>query len=245
MDDDTGAIRSIMQAPLEQFVAARSAATRELEQAGKPEMAGRIARLRKPSLTTWTLNQAAGAAPDDLHALRAAGEELRRSQERVLRGRAGAAAELQRATRVQRERVDALSRRLGVLLSASGRTAGPETIRRLADALRAASVADHATWTALREGRLTGEPDAAAFPVLDVALAPSSRKDGGEGAQDRKRLAAAEADVQRAETRERAAREQEDVARRQLEAATHTLRAARAALDDLRAKRGSSKPARR
>ena len=229
--DEKRLTAAVLRAPLDEFVATRTEAVRTLRAEGESDVARRIAALRKPSVVLWALNQAAVVAPDDLEALRAEGNALRGLQERVLGGDRIASAGLQRATHEHRQRLDVLTRRLGMVLGAAGHAAADATMRRITGGLRAASIGDGATWQALRDGRLLAEPEAATFPVSDVTLAPAAREDlvEREAAEHRKRRDATDAEVRRATALLETAREHEAQAReRRIEAER--------ALDDARAR---------
>ena len=225
-----------MRPPLSGFTAARSELTRTLREQGKPDLAKRIGALRKPSVVLWALNQAARVAADDLEAVRAAGDRLRQTQERLLRGERVAGEQMTEVLREQRSAIDALSRRLGMVLTAGEHAASPETLRRISDGLRSASTAESATWSALRHGGLEAEPDLVGFPTPDVADMQRVTEARADHAADahRKRLDAATADVRRAEDLERAALEQEQAARQRREQASEAVRVARTTLSELR-----------
>lgn len=225
------ATAEVMRSPLEQFVTARTQAVRAFRALGQADVAARINALRKPSLVLWALNQAGAVAVDDLDALRDEGNAVRTAQARVLSGDRTASPVLQRATQDQRQRIDVLTRRLGMVLGAAGHAATDATMRRIANGLRAASIGDDVTWRALRDGRLLSEPDAASFPVMEVPLVPAAREElvEREAGEHLKRREAAEADVRRAEALLENAREQELRSR-------HRRMQAERALDDARAR---------
>lgn len=225
------ATAEVMRSPLEQFVTARTQAVRAFRALGQADVAARINALRKPSVVLWALNQAGAVAADDLDALRVEGNALRTAQARVLSGDRTASSVLHRAMQEQRQRVDVLTRRLGMVLGAGGHAAPDATMRRIANALRAASIGDDATWRALRDGRLLSEPDAATFPVMGVPLAPAAHEElvEREATAHRKRRETAEAEVRRAEALLENAREQELQSR-------HRRMQAERALDDARAR---------
>jgi hypothetical protein len=230
-EDETQTVAELLRAPLNQFVSARSDAVRRLRASGQRERATRIAALRKPSTVVWALNQAARVATDDLAALRRAGQELRAAHEHVLRGDADAAEELRTASQRQREQVDSLSRRLGMVLSGAGHGAGDDAVRRIGDALRTLSIADDTEWHALQQGILSEEPQPSAFPMLEVV--PSLRAAPAAAYDDvrrRRRIDAARAAVRRTEAATHTAREQWENAQRRLEEALSDLEAARDAL---------------
>jgi hypothetical protein len=235
-DEYSEAVATLMRTPLSGFTAARAELMRTLREQGKPDLAKRIGALRKPSIVLWALNQAARVAADDLEAVRAAGDRLRQTQERLLRGDRLAGEHMTEVLREQRSAIDALSRRLGMVLTAGEHAASAETLRRISDGLRSASTAEPETWSALQHGDLQAEPDQVGFPTLAVAdmqRVTEARADHAADAQ-RKRLDAAAADVRRAEELERTALEQEHAARQRREQATEALRVARTTLSNLR-----------
>ncbi|HZU78079.1 MAG TPA: hypothetical protein VFA70_15030 [Dehalococcoidia bacterium] len=233
-------VAELMRRPLGEFAAARSKLARQLKQEGATEPAAQIAALRKPSLVLWTLNQAGMAAADELRSLREAGDRLRRAQQELLSGDRAAAQRMGGAVLAQRQAVETLTRRLGMVLTAAGHAAREATLRRVGDSLRIASVADAATWSALAEGRLLAEPEAHGFATIE---APGT---AGAGAAARRveevalqrRIAEAEDELQRAEAMERAAIDAETAARGRREEATAAVAEARAAIERLRRERG-------
>ena len=224
-----------MRRPLSDFIAARNEVVRRLREQEKPDLAKRIAGLRKPSVPLWALNQAGQVAAGDLEALRLAGDRLRQAQERLLKGDRLAGEQISEVLREQRGVIDALSRRLGMVLTAGGHAASAETLRRIREDLRSASTAEPETWLAIREGGLPSEPDQVGFPTLDVPdmQRVSEARANHDVDAHRKRLADATADVSRAEELEQAAREQEQAARQRREQATEALRVARTTLSKL------------
>ena len=229
------AVADVMRGQLKSFAARRSETVRELRRHGEAHLAERIARLRKPSVALWALNHAAAVASEDVAALRAAGERLRRAQEDLLRGKRAAESQLAEATNAQRVAVDTVCRRLGMVLSAEGYAASQETLRRLSEMLRTASIADGETWRALEDGRLLAEPEAATFGVLNIGdmRRVTEKRAEQETQMRRTRLAAAQEQVRRAEDAERTAKEQEAAARQRREEAENAVRHAREALAQL------------
>lgn len=234
-DEESRITTEVMRAPLDRFVAARTEAVGALRRRGDAALAARIAALRKPSVALWSLNQAGVVASHDLDMLRETSVALRRAQDRVLGGDRAAAAAMQRAGERHRQQLDVVTRRLGIVLGSSGHAAPEATLRRISDGLRAVSIADDDTWRALRDGRLTAEPEVATFPITDAPLAPAAAEDAGEreAAARRKRRDAAVADMRRAESIERAAAEQVASAQRRHEEALRALEEARARLAEL------------
>lgn len=232
-DEESRIVANLMRSPLPGFVAARAAAANALRERGDAALAGRIAALRKPSVVLWSLNQAGAVARPDLDALRETSVALRKAQDRVLGGDRAAASALQRAAHRQRQQLDVVTRRLGMVLGSSGHAAPEATLRRISDGLRSASIATDDAWQALRDGRMTAEPEAATFPITDAALAPVPPEATVErvAVTTRKRRDAAVAEVRRAESVEQAAAEQLAGAQRRSADAAQALAEARARLD--------------
>lgn len=233
-------VSELMRCPLGEFAAARNARVSVLRTEGDADLAGRVAALRKPSVVLWALNRSGDVAGGDLGALRSAGDRLRHAQERVLEGDRAAAEQMSAAGQEQRRAIDAVTLRLTTVLTEAGHAASEDALRRIRDALRNASVADDETWDALQAGHLLSAPEPASFPELDASAMQRVADDhvDREAEARRKRIAAAEADVQRAADLERTAVEQEEAARLRRAEATSALHAARDALSRLQRERG-------
>lgn len=237
MDDGyRQAVTELMRGPVGGFAAARADMVRGLRQQGADELARRVAAVRKPALALWALNQTAAVAADDLDRLRAAGERLQQAQQSLLEGDRSAAEQMSEATQEHRRTIDLLSRRAGMVLTAAGHAASEDTMRRVREGLRLASFGGSETWSALRHGRLLSDPEPVSFPRLDVADMKRVAEEHDHQAKEarRRRLAAAQAEVRRAEDLEAAAREQEQAARARLQQAADAVRLARDALSKLR-----------
>jgi hypothetical protein len=230
--------------PLEEFTAARNDLAVRLRKAGQADAADRVGALRKPSVPVWTVNQLARRNPDDVAALAAAGEQLRRAQQEAFRG-SGADA-VREATAAERSAVRTLTHHAQSLLRAEGRSASQQTLERIATTLRAAAVDPDAA-SLLVAGRLAGELDSPGFAAV-AELAPAKPR-------PRKRAASERADAERrrakrrrelqavVERLERRARELDErlqraeaaaaAARERAEEARRELAEARAELDTL------------
>ena len=99
--------RDLYAQPPEGFIAARDALVKELKGAGRDDDAARVKKLRKPSVVAWAVNRAAREAPDQVVALREAGQALRRAQRKALSG--GGGDELRAATDERRAVVQQLA----------------------------------------------------------------------------------------------------------------------------------------
>ena len=241
MNSERQQIAVLMRQPLDAFIAARNAAVRELLAAHESERAARIAALRKPNVVVWALDQAGALAADDLDTVRAAADRLRTAQERLIAGDRSAGQDMQRSAQQHRAAIDTVTRRLGMVLTGAGHATSDDTLRRIGDGLRHASLAGEQTWSELRAGCLTTEPAPAPFPAMDGAIVTTAlertrdARADQEAVQRQRRVGDAEEAVRRAEQLVDAAREQVEGARRRHQEAIRALEAARATLRELQA----------
>jgi len=105
--DVTETTRDLFALPPEDFVAARDRLAGELKDAGKAEEAAAVKKLRRPSIVAWAVNAAARDRPEDVTALREAGQALRRAQRKALSG--GGGEDLRRATDERRALIQTLA----------------------------------------------------------------------------------------------------------------------------------------
>jgi hypothetical protein len=150
--------------PLEEFTNARDELAKELRRAGKKEAADEVKALRKPAVSTWTVNQLARRRPQDVRALVKAGDELRKAQRAAVGGRGPDA--LREASRAHRDRLDDLTGAARDELGASG-----TTLQRVVQTLRGASV-DKESAKELLAGTLTSDVEQAGFGALLSAVPP-------------------------------------------------------------------------
>lgn len=212
----------------EEFIAARNEVARRLEEAGDAEVAGRIARLSKPTLTIWALNQLSRQSPELL-------DELltleRRLAELQLRGAAAGA--FREATRARHEAIGRLVEEGARVMEERGHPAGPAVRQRISATLYAVATDEQAR-ELLRRGRLEREVEASGFGQVlpePAGSAPAAAEPGRaahaaarqrlEEARRRARKLAAEAGrleaeaarlAQEAEAAERAARRAREAA---------------------------------
>jgi hypothetical protein len=241
-------------APLERFVAERGELVRTLRQQGEREEAARVARLRKPSVAAWAVNQLVRTQPQSVAELFEAGDALRDAHRTATSG-SGDGSTLRTASQRERAAVDLLLQAARGLLTSEGHELSPAIIDRVADTLRAAAL-DTGARALVRDGRLERElrhvglgvasdPGAGAVSSAPAKRAqprraPAADEAGGAPAARGARAAPAaekeaERRAQRAEDerpkRERAlalkaAREVEAKARRRAERTTRALRVA-------------------
>jgi hypothetical protein len=143
----------------EQFVAARDALVRRLRSGGDKAEAARVAKLRRPPLTTWALNQVARDVPTLVEELLDAGAVLRCAMEKALRGDAS---ELRPARAGERSAGDAILVEAGRRLDEGGYRRSGVMSQRMAATLRAAIV-DGPVAVLLQRGVLDGDREAPGF----------------------------------------------------------------------------------
>jgi hypothetical protein len=144
--------------PPAEFVAARNALVKQARAARQPDLAAEIAAMRKPNVVVWLVNQLARRHPRDAAALVEAGERLRQTQHRALRG--GGADSLREANATWR---DTVSRALKTIRDMVGHAIDePRIVATLLGAATDPELADR-----LAHGRLEEE---AAPPGIEAAL---------------------------------------------------------------------------
>ena len=155
--------------PLEQFTRARNDLAARLRKAHQSDAAESVRSLRKPTLAVWTANRLARTQPDLVAELAAAGDHLRRVQQRALAGREPHA-EVTGASARERDAVRAL---VAAARTELGDRATPQLLDRLSQTLRAAAVDPDAA-SVLAAGRLAEELHAVGFGPLEP-VAPRQR----------------------------------------------------------------------
>ena len=162
-----GDVDHLYALPLEEFIAARGAAAKEIRKAGDRETAAIVAKLPKPTPAAWTANQVAREQPELIEAMLEAGAAMREAQEAAISG-AGAQG-LRETTLAERAAVDAV-----MAAAITRRPAGRALSSAVADRLRTtlhAAATDETVREALAAGRLVSEAQAGgAWPF---ALEPS------------------------------------------------------------------------
>lgn len=231
------AIETLFQVPHEQFVAERKRLAGELKTAGDKSGAARLAKLARPPISAWVVDQLWWRARDAFEALFATAEQLRR-------GDLG-------ATAAHRDAIARLRGQAIQILGEAQHGASEATLRRVTQTLSALAAAGD--WAPDAPGTLTADRDPPGFEAVGIgnvipfpvqprpapevasghrhgeqaeaAAAERERRDADEARRRREREAAAAraeaaADLRRAEAeRARAAAE-----RHRLEAALRTAR---------------------
>jgi hypothetical protein len=211
--------------PLESFVSQRDALARRLRQEGDRDGAEVVKRMAKPTRAAWAANQAARSQPRARRELLAAGEELRRRQQRVLSGR-GHRGGLRPAVQREQAAVGELVRAASGLLTENGRGLGAATLDRVRETLHAAAVDDEVR-ERLETGRIEREARAAGLGPLGAPSESTGPKGRGPKPRARAEERRKAQDVQRrAERAAAAAREKARAADRALRDATRDVQRA-------------------
>jgi hypothetical protein len=221
--------------PLDEFTKTRDELAKELRNAGKKEAADEVKALRKPTVSAWMINQLARRHPQEMKALVKAGDDLRKAQRGAVSGRD--AEQLREATRSHRDRLDDLTSFARHELDAGG-----QTLQRVAQTLRAASIDKQAS-KALLAGTLATDVEQAGFgPLLSEVPLPAGRrprpaKPKPRKAPDRSREQAAKLRRQLQEARKgaREERRRADAAAREAERAKKNAEKAEAQVGELEA----------
>ena len=130
-----------------------------LKAAGRSDEARLVAKRKRPSASVWAVNQLARQAGEELAALLAMGESLRKGERALLRG--GDAAGFMEEARAARQKVAALVRRAERIVEEGGQKATVTLGRKIAATLQAASIGDDETRARLEAGRIDEDSVAA------------------------------------------------------------------------------------
>ena len=226
MDDDV--LDELYSAPLDEFIAGRTALAKQLKAEGRTEEAAEVGGARKPSVPLWTVNQVARRNKPAVKKVVEASDALRKALGKGDHDAFAAA---------QKEQADALKKLRDAARSLLGKATDP-VLERVVSTFRTASVDDDLR-DALLAGRLTEEPESSGFDALaGLSFAPGgTRKPAATPKRDLDRIKEATNALQQAKTdareREREAREAEraaEKARRAADAAAAAVEEAEEAL---------------
>jgi hypothetical protein len=177
--------------PLEDWTQARNDLASRLKRAHQSEQAEQVKALRKPTAATWAVNQLARRSEPQVAKLLKAGEQLRRTQEQALRGKA-AATDVSAAAK-EGDAIRALVASARSILEEAGNAATPATLDRISQTLRTAATDDDGR-ELLARGRLDEELSGAGFGSLTaVKPVPRPRTDERKAARERVNALRAEA----------------------------------------------------
>ncbi|WP_433661562.1 hypothetical protein ACQPW1_04845 [Nocardia sp. CA-128927] len=131
-----------------EFVAARTAQVEQAKEAGDKALATAIGKLRKPTVTAWTVNLLAREAPEDVEALLQLGAALRSAQRKL------SGSELRELTGQRQQAVNALAKKAGALAAEHDRPVSETVLREIGQTLNAA-LADPDVAEQVHAGTLT------------------------------------------------------------------------------------------
>jgi hypothetical protein len=227
------AIDELYGVELDAFVVERAKRVRKLKEQGSKGDAERLAKLRKPTVFAWTLNQLARRERRDIDLLLDAGYRLREAQSDVLHG--GDRAEFEGARQIERDALRRLERAAARLLGGSSSSVLPQ----VSSTLRNAAVTEEGR-ELLARGRFVAPLESAGFDAV-AGLAPDAppSSPARASAADKEREAKAALREAKARVRalERVAREVEERAEKLEHESAKARRAAakaRAAADEAR-----------
>ncbi|MFI2703178.1 hypothetical protein [Cellulosimicrobium composti] len=152
--------------PLEQFVVARTAASKRIKASGDAVGAERVGRLAKPTVAAWVVNQVARERAEDVEALVRLGDELRDATEDRDRTR------IRTLDRLRRERVERVVGELRDAGEVAGRSVSAAALDRVAETLTAA-VMDADAGALVRAGRLSQALQHVGFGIVDEGGEPA------------------------------------------------------------------------
>lgn len=224
-------IDALYSAPPEEFISARDRTAKRLKDEGHPEEAKRVKSLRRPTVPAWVVNQLVRSHPSEIEELLAAGEELRRAQQRALSGKG--ASGLRQASERRRKALQSATEAAEALLEAADRSSGAH-VESIRTTFEAASL-DRDGATQVQEGRLAKELDAPSGfgDVAGLTLVPSPEEPGGKAApkradQDARRRARAKREAEEAKARVTELKREAQKAEREAERAEREAERARA-----------------
>ncbi len=158
-DPAAEAAEALYAAPLATFTAERKRLADELKEAGEVEASRALARLAKPSVSAWVVNQLYREAREDLDALFEAGQRMRGGDVAAGRDQRAALARLHQAS--------------SELLRRDGHAASPAVLRRVTMTLQALSAIG--SFEPDQPGQLAQDRDPPGFDLL--AGVPMERSD--------------------------------------------------------------------
>lgn len=149
-------------ADLADFVQVRARLAKELRAAGKGADADALAKLRKPSVAAWTLNQLARRCRRDVDLLLDAGHRLREAQAGVMRG--SGKASFERSRKTEQEALQRLLREAEGMLEARG-NASANVLNQVRESLRTAAISTSGR-ELLARGRFVEPSRAEGFDIV-------------------------------------------------------------------------------
>jgi hypothetical protein len=207
--------------PLERFTEERNALARELRRAGRREESTNAARLPKPSLAAWAVNQLVRTQRREVSDLLGAGDALRAAQAALLDGRGNADA-LRDAVENERVARERLTNRARGLLSSEGHELSPATLSKVSETLNAAALDDDAR-AKVEHGCLVRELHHVGLGTLEAGTPARSAKSTRPPSKQRASPRAGRRPVRATHSEMGAAQKAEAEARRRDERTTRDL----------------------
>ena len=230
--DAEQALDELYAAAPEDFVSERTRLVKALKDDGLAEDAQLLAKLKKPSVAAWALNQLARQNRRDVDLLLDAGHRLREAQAGVLGGAEQQA--FDDARKAEREAVARLTREAETLLRERG-GASAATLNQVGESLRAAAISPGGR-ELLARGRFTQPVQAHGFElVAELAAATPAARPRKRSSELERRRQAKEA-VREAKERLRAAEREARDARREADRLSAEASAAERRADDAEAR---------
>jgi hypothetical protein len=228
---DRDQISALYAQSLDAFTKARDQLAAQLRAEGKEEAAAEVKKLKKPSVSVWTVNRLAHERSGDLERLFELRDRLRDSDDARERGA---------LTQERHSLIAELVRGAEAILTAAGHAASSSTLQRVSQTFYSAGDADR---DALLGGRLSQDLAASGFDDMagvlgsDVSEVSGSRTEEREQERERSRALRQEAEEAEAYAREseNAALEAEGAAKKaraRAEAAHRNAQTARARARD-------------
>ena len=230
-EDVDGRVDALYCLPLERFVPERDALVRSLRGEKRRDEAAAVAKLPKPALAAWAVNQVVRSQAAAARALWEAGDAVLDVQDQVVAGRAGGD-DLRDAIAAQRAALAPLADAARGMLTARGAFLGEQAVQAVIETLHAAA-GDRAARPDVEAGRLAKPLRLAGLGALPAAAPRRRGGDAEEGpaAGAEEASAAEEAEESRSAAAERASREEERRRERELAAARRALERAVKARD--------------
>jgi hypothetical protein len=150
--------------PLSGFTGARSERVKALKGDGEADLAAAVAKLPKPTVAAWAVDQVARHYREELEAFLAAGKAVRDAQAKLLRGR-GSRDGLEAALEEERRQVRSLAELARGLLADAGQKPTQATLDKVRETLHAATL-DEAIAADLAAGAIDKEQRASGFDAI-------------------------------------------------------------------------------
>jgi hypothetical protein len=168
------ALDEVYASDLDEFVGARNALVKRLREQRKRDEAEQVAKLRKPSVAAWVLNQLARRNRREVDLLLDAGHRLREAQAGILGGAGNAAFE--KARRQEADALKRLTHEAEQLLRERG-SGGGKLLGQIDESLRAAAISPTGR-ELLARGRFHQASRAEGFEIVtEIAGASGTRGD--------------------------------------------------------------------